>query len=59
MPQFSFKHMSDFKLTNIRKVKSDFILSKFLPINDELIFSVIQKLDTKDYECYKYFPSGS
>ena len=48
--------MSDFKLTNIPKVKYNFILCKLPPITDVSIFGFMQKLDKIDNEYNKSFP---
>ena len=48
--------MSDFKLTDITKVKSGFILSKFAPINDVTIIGFKYAINEIDNEYNKSFP---
>ena len=50
---FNFKQITDFKLTNIAKVKSNNILSTLSPITDEPFVSFMQKLD-KMYNQYNF-----
>ena len=50
---FNFKLRSDFKLTNIAKVKSNFILHKLPPVTDVSIVNFMEKLDKIDNEYNK------
>ena len=48
--------MSDFGLTNIKRGRPYFILSKLLPIIDVSIVTFMQKLDETDNRYNKSFP---
>ena len=57
-PSFNLKLISEFKLINLKKTKSDFVFGKLSPITNVPIVSYMLKLKEIDNKYTKWLPSG-